>query len=88
MAARETIKDLYAPGRGGVPRPVDRTRLADRFVAGRRPRSDLEVETAEFLLSSAKTGDMLSKRNMGILHHHGTRYAAPPNANVSDWNYA
>lgn len=73
VAARATMSDLYQPGRGGVSRPVDRTRLVDRFVAGRRPIQEAEAEAADFWESSAETGDVLSKRTMGILYHHGTR---------------
>ncbi|CAN0475652.1 unnamed protein product, partial [Laminaria digitata] len=65
VAARETIADLYSKGRGGIPRPVDRSRLAERFVAGRRPRADSDSELVDFWEVAAETGDLAAIRTMG-----------------------
>eukprot|EP00752_Nemacystus_decipiens_P006865 g6166.t1 len=73
MAAREVIADLHTDGRGGIARAVDRTRLSDRFVAGRRPASDTDRELVDLWAAAAETGDLHSIRAMGVLHQHGVR---------------
>lgn len=73
VAARDTIADLYAEGRGGIARPVDRTRLSDRFVAGRRPLADADAEMVDFWESAAEAGDLSAIRTMGMLYEHGSR---------------
>lgn len=73
MAAREVIADLHTDGRGGIARAVDRTRLSDRFIAGRRPASDTDRELVDLWGAAAEAGDLHSIRAMGLLHQHGVR---------------
>lgn len=68
------MRDLYSDLRGGVSRSVDRTRLADRFVVGRRPVEGEDADTAHYFKSAAEAGDMLSQRSIAIFHYHGSRY--------------
>lgn len=73
MAARDVIADLHAKGRGGIARSIDRTRLSDRFVAGRRPASDTDRELVDVWEAGAEAGDLISIRAMGVIHQHGVR---------------
>lgn len=73
MAAREVIADLHTDGRGGIARAMDRTRLSDRFIAGRRPASDTDRELVDLWGAAAEAGDLHSIRAMGLLHQHGVR---------------
>lgn len=74
MAAREVIDDLYSEGRGGIARTVDRTRLSDVFVAGRRLAADSDREMVDLWEVGADMADALSLRAMGLLHQLGVRY--------------
>lgn len=73
MAAREVIEDLYSGDRGGIARPVDRTRLSEVFVAGRRPAADTDKEFVDLWEAGAGVGDVGSIRTMGLLYQHGVR---------------
>ncbi|CAN0185574.1 unnamed protein product, partial [Scytosiphon promiscuus] len=73
MAAREVVSDLYSEGRGGIARTVERTRLSERLVAGRRPASDADREMVDLWQSAAEIGEVGSIRAMGLLYQHGVR---------------